>query len=70
MKALDWLMERLSNLLEEKPIPFKNYDKLDTGVTKEEWLDIQHALNEASKSEEGKRFDEWLFGKTPKESNS
>lgn len=70
MKVFDWVMERLSNLLEEKPLPFKDYDKLDTGVTKEEWLDIQHALNEASKSEEGRQFDEWLFGKTPKESNS
>lgn len=63
MKALDWLMERLSNLLEEKPIPFKNYDKIDTGMTKEEWLDIQRAIHEAGEIEEVKQFEKMIFGK-------
>lgn len=66
MKALDWLMERFSKIWEEKPLPLKDYSKVDTGMTNEDWDDMYRALREVSETEEGRRFDQFFLDTNPK----
>lgn len=67
MKALDWLIGLFGRERKAESMPWRNYDKVDAGITPELLDDIYMALKATNDDPLAKRMNEFFLRTNPTE---